>query len=105
MCDRLRDEAFLAHVEAMGSYLRKKLEELQAQFPDLITDVRGVGLINGMAITIPPKEVVAKCFERKLLVLSAGSDVVRFVPPLIITEKEIDAAVRILQENLKELSS
>ena len=105
MCDRLRDEAFLAHVEAMGSYLRKKLEELQAQFPDLITDVRGVGLINGMAITIPPKEVVAKCFERKLLVLSAGSDVVRFVPPLIITEKEIDAAVRILQESLKELSS
>ena len=105
MCDTLRDEGFLSHVEAMGSYLRKKLEELQARFPTLITAVRGVGLIDGIALAIPPKEVVSKCFAKKLLVLSAGSDVVRFVPPLIITEKEIDAAIEILQESLSEIRS
>ena len=105
MCDTLQEKAFLSHVEAMGNYLRMKLEELKVQFPNLITAVRGVGLINGIALTIPPKEVVAKCFEKKLLLASAGSNVVRFVPPLIITEKEIDAAVKILQESLSEVRS
>ena len=105
MCDTLQEKAFLSHVEAMGNYLRMKLEELKVQFSDLITAVRGVGLINGIALTIPPKEVVAKCFEKKLLLASAGSNVVRFVPPLIITEKEIDAAVKILQESLSEVRS
>lgn len=105
MCDTLQEKAFLSHVEAMGRYLRMKLEELKVQFPNLITAVRGVGLINGIALTIPPKEVVAKCFEKKLLLASAGSNVVRFVPPLIITEKEIDAAVKILQESLSEVRS
>ncbi|HPK64781.1 MAG TPA: aspartate aminotransferase family protein [Sphaerochaeta sp.] len=105
MCDTLQEKAFLSRVEAMGNYLRMKLEELKVQFPNLITAVRGVGLINGIALTIPPKEVVAKCFEKKLLLASAGSNVVRFVPPLIITEKEIDAAVKILQESLSEVRS
>ena len=105
MCDTLQEKAFLSHVEAMGRYLRMKLEELKVQFPNLITAVRGVGLINGIALTIPPKEVVAKCFEKKLLLASAGSNVVRFVPPLIITEKEIDAAIKILQESLSEVRS
>ncbi len=105
MCDTLQEKAFLSRVEAMGRYLRMKLEELKVQFPNLITAVRGVGLINGIALTIPPKEVVAKCFEKKLLLASAGSNVVRFVPPLIITEKEIDAAVKILQESLSEVRS
>ncbi|HOE90158.1 MAG TPA: aspartate aminotransferase family protein [Sphaerochaeta sp.] len=105
MCDTLQEKAFLSHVEAMGNYLRMKLEELKVQFSDLITAVRGVGLINGIALAIPPKEVVAKCFEKKLLLASAGSNVVRFVPPLIITEKEIDAAVKILQESLSEVRS
>ena len=89
----------------METYRRMKLEELKVQFSDLITAVRGVGLINGIALAIPPKEVVAKCFEKKLLLASAGSNVVRFVPPLIITEKEIDAAVKILQESLSEVRS
>jgi len=105
MCDTLQEKAFLSRVEAMGNYLRMKLEELKVQFPNLITAVRGVGLINGIALTIPPKEVVAKCFEKKLLLASAGSNVVRFVPPLIITEKEIDAAIKILQESLSEVRS
>ena len=105
MCDTLQEKAFLSRVEAMGRYLRMKLEELKVQFPNLITAVRGVGLINGIVLTIPPKEVVAKCFEKKLLLASAGSNVVRFVPPLIITEKEIDAAVKILQESLSEVRS
>lgn len=104
MCDTLQAKGFLTHVDEIGTYLRAKLEELKTQFPTLITDVRGIGLINGIALTIPPKDVVAKCFEKKLLLVSAGSNVVRFVPPLIIKKEEIDKAIAILKESLEEIA-
>ncbi len=103
MCDRLSDEELLTHIKETGNHLHQKLNDLKKQFPTLITDVRGMGLIQGIALTITPKDVVSKCFEKKLLLASAGSNVVRFVPPLIITKEEIDKAIAILQESLEEL--
>ena len=81
-----------------GAYLRAKLEEIQRKYPSLCTAVRGFGLMNGLALTIPPRQVVDACFAKGLLVLSAGSDVLRFVPPLVISKDEIDKAMAIVDE-------
>jgi len=69
-----------------------------------MTTVRGRGLILGMEVSVPARTIVSKCMERGLLVLTAGDSVVRFVPPLIVTEADVDRAVGILEEVLNGLS-
>ncbi|MDY0288711.1 MAG: aspartate aminotransferase family protein [Sphaerochaeta sp.] len=103
MTHRLGETSLCNQVTEKGVYLRAKLEELQKKYPTLCTAVRGFGLMNGMALTIPPRQVVDACFAKGLLVLSAGSDVLRFVPPLVISKAEIDTAMVIVDEVLAAL--
>ena len=98
MTHRLGKTNLCKEVTEKGEYLRAKLEELKKKYPTLCTAVRGFGLMNGIALTIPPRKVVDACFAKGLLVLSAGSDVLRFVPPLVISKKEIDKAMAIVDE-------
>ncbi|MBI4737366.1 MAG: aminotransferase class III-fold pyridoxal phosphate-dependent enzyme, partial [candidate division NC10 bacterium] len=69
----------------------------------IVTAVRGKGLILGLEVSVPARTIVAGCMERGLLTLTAGDNVVRFVPPLIVTEADVDRAVRILEEALNGL--
>ncbi len=84
----------------VGKYLLDKLHALKAAHP-VVKAVRGKGLILGMEVTVPARGIVAACMERGLLVLSAGDNVVRFVPPLILTEAEVDQAVPIVEAALR----
>jgi len=103
MVRRLSDPAFCAHVQEMGEYLRAKLEQLVVRYPDLCIAVRGKGLINGLVLTVPPRQVVDVCFAKGVLVASAGSDVLRFVPPLVVEKKDIDAVLAVVDEVLATL--
>ncbi|MPM63094.1 Acetylornithine aminotransferase [bioreactor metagenome] len=103
MTRRLSDPAFLAHVEEMGIYLRSELEKLVTDFPTLCTSVRGMGLINGLVLNITPRTVVDACFAQGLLVASAGYDVLRFVPPLVVQKQDIDLALGIVKKALASL--
>lgn len=103
MVSRLGDESFNEHVRDMGAYLHQKLEALVAKYPTLCAATRGLGLIQGIVLTITPRTVVDACFAKGLLVLSAGSNVLRFVPPLVVGRAEIDAALSIVDEVLEEL--
>jgi acetylornithine/succinyldiaminopimelate/putrescine aminotransferase len=67
----------------------------------VIRAVRGKGLILGMEVAVPARGIVVACMERGLLVLTAGDNVVRFVPPLILTEADVDQAVTVLEAALK----
>ena len=89
-------------VLAKGEHLRAKLEELKVKYPQVCTDVRGLGLMMGVEVTLPPASIIAKCREKGVILCSAGYDVVRFVPPLVITEEEIDIAVSVLDEAIAE---
>ena len=80
--------------------MKKQLEEL-AKKHDCILACKGKGLMQGIQLSISPAEVTKKALEKGLLLISAGSDVIRFVPPLIITEKEVDELIRILGEILE----
>ena len=96
----LLDNKLLENTKNVGAYLRTKLTELTNKYKS-ITDIRGLGLMLGIELTIPAGEIVTKCREQGLLLATAGSSVIRFVPPLIVTEKDIDKAVGILDSVLK----
>lgn len=96
-----RDE-LMAHVKQVGSYLSQKLDEMVEKY-DCITAHRGVGLMHGLVCTKKVGEVSAKALEKGLILITAGSDVLRFVPPLVITEAEIDEMAEKLSSVLEEL--
>jgi acetylornithine aminotransferase/acetylornithine/N-succinyldiaminopimelate aminotransferase len=87
----------------VGKYCLDRLEGLKAVSP-VVRAVRGKGLILGMDVAVPARGIVAACMERGLLVLTAGDNVVRFVPPLIVTEADVDRAVGIVEAALKAVA-
>lgn len=96
-----REENILENVRKVGKYLKEKLKNLQNKY-SFVKQVRGLGLIIGMELTIPGNEIVNSCFEKGLLINCTNQTVLRFLPPLIITEKEVDKAVRILDEAMEK---
>lgn len=100
--DELFQGGLLEHVKQQGAYLTEKLKELQSK-NSCITDVRGMGLMQGISLNIPPSEVVAKCMEKGLLLVGAGKNVIRFVPALIVEKEHIDEMIAILGEVLQEM--
>ena len=91
------------HVQEIGAYLSEKLDELVTKY-DCLTAHRGVGLIQGVVCTKKVSEVSAKALEHGLIVITAGSDVIRFVPPLIIDKCHVDEMIEKLSACLSELS-
>jgi len=98
--DLLSAPDFLAGVRERGLRLEKGLRALQAELP-VIKEVRGLGLMWGMELTQEGTPMVAACRERGLLVNCTQGNVIRLLPPLVITEPEIDAAVTILRDAFK----
>jgi acetylornithine/succinyldiaminopimelate/putrescine aminotransferase len=95
--DRIAEPAFLQKVELAGEHLRQRLAELQ---DPRILEPRGLGLLLGLAFDRPIAPLLALARLRGLLIISAGPDVLRLAPPLIISSEEIDQAVAILAESL-----
>ena len=91
------DSEFLDEVIQKGEYIKAKVKEFDAE---IIVEIRGKGLMVGVQINGTPKDYAKKCIENGLLILTAGTDVLRFMPPLNITYAEIDKALAILKEVL-----
>lgn len=87
----------------LGEYLKKQLEKLQVKY-SMITDIRGLGLLQGLVVKEQASDIVNAARELNLLILLAGPNVVRILPPLTTTKAEIDQAVSILDQCLKSLS-
>ena len=101
--EMMERENITAHVQEVGAYLSEKLEELVAKY-DCLTAHRGVGLIQGVVCTKKVGEVSAKALEHGLILITAGSDVLRFVPPLVIEKCHVDEMIEKLSLCLDELS-
>lgn len=84
------------HVKEIAPYLEQKLDELVEKY-DFITARRGMGLIQGLVSEKPVGQIAAKAIEEGLLVITAGSDVIRFVPPLIIEKEHVDEMIQKLE--------
>ncbi|HJV66391.1 MAG TPA: acetylornithine transaminase [Geomonas sp.] len=96
------EDGVLNRTEEMGEYLLGELEALQKKF-SCITDVRGIGLMIGVELSIPGADIVKKALERGLLLNCAQEKVLRFVPPLIVGKKEVDDMLSILTGILEEM--
>lgn len=90
------------HVQKVSEYLWNRLEELKTKH-DCIIDHRGMGLLQGLQITLPVGEVSKKVLEKGLVLITAGSDVLRFIPPLVIEEEHVDEMFGILDQVLTEM--
>ena len=98
--DIYEKDMILTHVQELTPYLEKKLDELVEKH-ECAAARRGMGFMQGIVIAgRPVGEIVKKALEKKLLVISAGSDVLRIVPPLVITKADIDEMAEILDECL-----
>lgn len=112
--DELTDGGMLDNAAEMGDYFKEKLFALQKKYPSVIGDVRGLGLMLAMEMVHPDKTpdadittaIRTKALEKGLLLLGCGTNhnIVRFIAPTIVTEKEIDIAINIIDECLKELT-
>ncbi|MBR5636022.1 MAG: aspartate aminotransferase family protein [Pseudobutyrivibrio sp.] len=88
--DMFEEYKLIEHVNKISAYLEDVLDVFVAKY-DFVTERRGLGLMQGLVLTIPVKEVVSKALlEEHLVVLSAGKDVLRLLPPLVITENDVD---------------
>mgnify|MGYP001624142897 FL=1 len=97
--DLFEEEKILEHVQETAPYLEEKLDKLVEKY-DFLTERRGKGLMQGLVVSgRPVGEIINKAIENGLFVLSAGSDVLRFVPPLIITKADIDEMVEKLEKS------
>ena len=93
------EEKLTQNAAAVGAYLYEKLEALKAEC-DVIRDHRGVGLIQGIELTVPVSDIIKKALDKGLIIISAENNVIRFVPPLIVTEADVDEMIGILKEIL-----
>ena len=95
--DVMLQPGFLDAVIAKAAVLRRDLEALAGDFPSIIEEVRGQGLLLGLKLTVPNTAMQASCLAEGLLTVAAGDNVLRLAPPLIITEADIAAAVAMLR--------
>jgi len=95
----LEEEKLLEQVRRVGTYLTQKLQELVTKF-EIATEVRGVGAIQALQLSIPGKPVLEGALANGLLINVTQDSVLRFLPPFLLEEKHVDAGVRILRRQL-----
>ena len=103
VCKTLVEKNVIAAGKAIGEYFKAKLLWLKERH-DIVEDVRGIGLLLGMKLSIKGESLVTRCLQRGFLINCIQENILRFVPPLIITKEEIDALVQCLDELLGESS-
>ncbi|MBH8578454.1 aspartate aminotransferase family protein [Nostocaceae cyanobacterium CENA369] len=101
VCQTLERDNILQNVEARGEQLRNGLKAIAAKYPNYISEVRGWGLINGLELQADTQlvaaDIVKVAIDEGVLLVPAGPKVVRFVPPLIVTEAEVDTALKAVE--------
>ena len=91
--DVVLEPGFLERVERMGLVFKQRLAELKDRHPAVIAEIRGTGLLVGLRTIVPNTDVVAAARDEKLFILTAGDNVVRLAPPLIVTEADVAEAI------------
>jgi predicted acetylornithine/succinylornithine family transaminase len=99
--NRLADPELQLSVLEKEKRFREHFTKLQERFPDVIAEVRGKGLILGLQLNGDPTPVITAARERGLLIITCGTNTLRFVPPLVISDAEIDEGMRILGEAMQ----
>jgi acetylornithine/N-succinyldiaminopimelate aminotransferase len=102
--DVVLEEGFLAHVRTMAKRLRAEVDRLAAAFPSVVQEVRGQGLLLGLRCGPPSADISAELLARGMLAPTAGENVLRVLPPLIIEEQHIDEAIAKLHDVFQDFA-
>ena len=99
--DLFKEDNIIENVNEVAPYLEKRLDELVDKY-DFITCRRGVGLMQGLVFDRPVSGVINEALSKGLILINAGSEIIRFVPPLVITKENVDDMIGILDQVLQE---
>lgn len=97
--DIFRERDLVKHVEEVGAYLGEQLQKIVDK-KEIAKETRGLGLMRGLELTEPAGSYVLKALEKGVVFMSAGANVIRFVPPLVIRKEHVDEMIKILEEIL-----
>ena len=102
--DLFRENHIIDNVQKTGAYLEEKLNGLADKY-DVIETRRGIGMMQGLVFKVPVGPVIHKALEKGLILINAGTDIIRFVPPLVITKEDVDQMIGILTQSIDEVLS
>lgn len=102
--DLFGEDHIIDNVQKTGAYLEEKLNELADKY-DVIETRRGIGMMQGLVFKVPVGPVINKALEKGLILINAGTDIIRFVPPLVITKEDVDQMIGILTQSIDEVLS
>ena len=96
--DQIFQKGFLTKVKKISKYFHSELNKLKKEFPGIIKDVRGVGLLIGLQLHNDQTKFIQKLIDNNLLTIRAAENVIRILPPLNVKKKEIDIAIKIIKK-------
>lgn len=102
--DLFGENHIIDNVQKTGAYLEEKLNELADKY-DVIETRRGIGMMQGLVFKVSVGPVINKALEKGLILINAGTDIIRFVPPLVITKEDVDQMIGILTQSIDEVLS
>lgn len=100
--DLFEEEKILEHVKEITPYLEEKLDEIAKKHPELIETRRGCGFMQGLVFSVPVGDIIQRALSKGLILINAGTQIIRFVPSLIITKEDIDRMAEILDSCIVE---
>ena len=100
--DLMEEDRIVDHVNEITPYLEEKLDMLKEKYP-FVTTRRGKGLMQGLVCDIPVAPIIANCLENGLVLINAGANIIRFVPPLIITKEHVDEMIAKLDQAMQSV--
>lgn len=103
--DVMLSDGFLDHVNAMANLFKQGLASIIDRFPDVVQSIRGIGLLTGVKCVVPNIELIAAMRDEKLLTVGAGNNVIRLLPPLIVTEDEIRDGLHRIEKAVQYVSN
>ncbi len=102
--DIIFEKGFLDNVKEKGKYFDEGLNKIKNKYPKIIKEIRGIGLIKGLKVSVDNVEFIKKLMDHKMLTVKAEENVIRLFPPLIVTNKELDEATAKIEKVCKEMS-
>lgn len=98
--DIFEEEKILENVNQVAGYLAEKLEQVKSRHSDII-DHRGLGLLRGLEFNHPVGDIINRALENGLVLINAGTNIIRIIPPLVITKENVDEMIRILESSME----
>ena len=100
--DQIFKKGFLTNVKKISKYFHHELNKIRNEYPHIIKEVRGVGLLIGLQLFKDQTNFIQKLMDNKLLTIRAAENVIRILPPLNVKKKEIDLSIKIIRKVCKE---